>query len=77
VRGCAPVLFACGIRRGAEILKAAGAGRAVLLGRPYVRGLAIGAESGAREVVQNLLGDFDFTLGCSAYASVEELSPNV
>jgi lactate 2-monooxygenase len=76
VRGRAPVLFDSGIRRGADVVKALALGaRAVLLGRPYVYGLALAADAGVREVTQNLLADFDFTLGLSGYASVEELSP--
>jgi isopentenyl diphosphate isomerase/L-lactate dehydrogenase-like FMN-dependent dehydrogenase len=78
VRGGAPVLFDSGIRRGSDVVKALALGaRAVLLGRPYVYGLALGADAGVREVTLNLLADFDFTLGLSGYASVEELSPEV
>jgi lactate 2-monooxygenase len=76
VRGRAPVLFDSGIRRGADVVKALALGaRAVLLGRPYVYGLALAGEAGVREVTQNLLADLDFTLGLSGCASVSELSP--
>jgi lactate 2-monooxygenase len=36
--------------------------RAVLVGRPYVFGLAIAGEEGVCEVIRNLLGEFDLTL---------------
>ena len=41
------VLFDSGIRRGADVFKAIALGaRAVLLGRPYAFGLAVGGEQG-------------------------------
>ena len=46
------VLFDSGIRRGADVIKAVALGaRAVLLGRPYAYGLAVGGEQGVREVL--------------------------
>ena len=35
----------------------------MLLGRPYVYGLALAGEAGVREVLSNLLADFDLTMG--------------
>lgn len=59
-----PVLFDSGVRTGADVAKALCLGaRAVLLGRPYVYGLALGGERGVREVMQNVLAEFDLTLG--------------
>src|SRR5690606_6188064 len=50
------VLFDSGIRRGADVFKAMALGaKAVLLGRPYVYGLALGGENGVKEVTGNLL----------------------
>jgi lactate 2-monooxygenase len=73
----ATVLFDSGIRRGADILKAVALGaRAVLLGRPYCYGLAVGGEQGVREVLQNLLADMDLALGLAGCASFAELSRN-
>jgi isopentenyl diphosphate isomerase/L-lactate dehydrogenase-like FMN-dependent dehydrogenase len=69
------ILFDSGIRRGADVFKALALGaRAVLLGRAYCYGLAVNGEQGVREVVQNLLADFDLTLGLAGRASVAELS---
>src|SRR5205823_498829 len=64
------VLFDSGIRRGADVLKAMALGaRSVLLGRPYAYGLAVGGESGVREVLLNLIADIDLTLGLAGYAA--------
>jgi isopentenyl diphosphate isomerase/L-lactate dehydrogenase-like FMN-dependent dehydrogenase len=70
-----PVLFDSGIRRGADAFKALALGaRAVLLGRPYVYGLALGGAQGVEEMALNFLADFDLTLALSGYRSVGELS---
>jgi lactate 2-monooxygenase len=70
------VLFDSGIRTGADVVKALALGaKAVLLGRPYVYGLALGGEDGVRHVVRSLLADLDLTLGLSGHRSVRELSP--
>jgi isopentenyl diphosphate isomerase/L-lactate dehydrogenase-like FMN-dependent dehydrogenase len=68
------VLFDSGIRRGADVFKAVALGaRAVLLGRPYCYGLAVGGEQGVREVLQNLLADAELTLGLAGCGSLEEV----
>jgi isopentenyl diphosphate isomerase/L-lactate dehydrogenase-like FMN-dependent dehydrogenase len=74
VHGALPVLFDSGIRRGADILKALALGaKAVLVGRPYMWGLALNGEAGVREVLLNLLADFDLTLALSGYATSTEV----
>jgi len=74
VGGRMPVLFDSGIRTAADIFKAIALGaRAVLVGRPYAYGLAVGGEAGVREVVSNLLAELDLTLalaGCRTIAEV-------
>jgi lactate 2-monooxygenase len=72
------VLFDSGVRTGADVLKALALGAsAVLLGRPYVYGLAHGGEAGVRHVLRSLLADFDLTMGLSGNRSVGQLSPSV
>jgi lactate 2-monooxygenase len=75
VDGRIPVLLDSGIRTGADIFKAIALGAdAVLIGRPYVYGLAIAGERGVREVIQNLLAELDLTLGLAGHRSIDELS---
>jgi isopentenyl diphosphate isomerase/L-lactate dehydrogenase-like FMN-dependent dehydrogenase len=76
VSGRVPVLLDSGVRGGADAFKALALGaQAVLVGRPYVYGLAIGGEAGVRQVLRNLLADFDLTMGLAGCASVEEIRP--
>ncbi|SFB58375.1 L-lactate dehydrogenase (cytochrome) [Amycolatopsis marina] len=72
------VLFDSGVRTGSDVLKALALGAsAVLLGRPYVYGLAHGGEAGVRHVLRCLLADFDISMGLSGNRSVGQLSPSV
>jgi lactate 2-monooxygenase len=59
----ATVLMDSGIRRGADVLKALALGAdAVLLGRPYAYGLAVGGQEGVEAVVRHLMAETDITL---------------
>lgn len=63
-----------GIRRGSDVIKALALGAdAVLLGRPYLHGLALGGEEGVDAVLLNLLADTHRTLGLCGRKSVREL----
>jgi isopentenyl diphosphate isomerase/L-lactate dehydrogenase-like FMN-dependent dehydrogenase len=67
------VLFDSGIRGGADGFKALALGaRAVLLGRPYVWGLAVGGEEGVRQVVRSFLAELDLTFALSGCRTVAE-----
>lgn len=71
-----PVLLDSGVRTGSDVAKALALGaRAVLLGRPYVYGLAIAGERGVREVIQNVLAEFDLTLGLLGVGAARDLGP--
>jgi lactate 2-monooxygenase len=71
-----PVLMDSGIRSGADAFKALALGaRAVLLGRPYIWGLALGGEEGVRTVIRSFLAELDLTLALSGYRSLDELTP--
>ena len=74
VQGRMPLLFDSGIRGGADAFKALALGaHAVLLGRPYLWGLALGGEQGVREVMLNFLAELDLTLALSGYSSLQSL----
>jgi lactate 2-monooxygenase len=74
VGGQIPVLLDSGVRGGADVFKALALGaRAVLIGRPYVYGLAIAGRAGVREVIENLAADFDLTMGLAGCRSVSEI----
>jgi isopentenyl diphosphate isomerase/L-lactate dehydrogenase-like FMN-dependent dehydrogenase len=73
-----PVLLDSGVRSGADVLIAVALGaRAVLLGRPFAWGLALGGEDGVRQVVSDVLGEFDLTLGLTGHTAVDQLGPEV
>jgi isopentenyl diphosphate isomerase/L-lactate dehydrogenase-like FMN-dependent dehydrogenase len=72
--GRVPVLFDSGIRGGADAFKALALGAtAVLLGRPYVYGLALRGEAGVRDVICNLVADFDLTMALSGCRTVGDI----
>jgi isopentenyl diphosphate isomerase/L-lactate dehydrogenase-like FMN-dependent dehydrogenase len=74
VAGRIPVLFDSGIRSGADVFTAIALGAAaVLVGRPYVYGLAIAGSAGAEAVLRNIIAEFDLVLGLSGHRSVAEL----
>jgi lactate 2-monooxygenase len=59
----AVVLMDGGIRRGADVLKALALGAdAVLIGRPYAYGLAVGGQEGVEAVIRHLMAETDLTL---------------
>jgi lactate 2-monooxygenase len=69
------VLFDSGVRTGADVLKALALGaKAVLLGRPYVYGLALDGEEGVRHVLRCLLAELELTLRLSGHDGVAAVS---
>jgi len=69
-----PLLMDGGVRRGADVLKALALGAdAVLLGRLYAYGLAVGGSAGVEAVVRQLLAEVDLTLALCGGASVRDL----
>ena len=74
IDGQCEVLFDSGIRSGADALKALALGaRAVLLGRPYIWGLALGGAEGVAEVLRSFLADLDLAMALSGYAHIDEV----
>ena len=78
VAGRAPVLLDSGIRSGADVFTAVALGAtAVLLGRPFAWGLALGGEAGVRQVISDVIGEFELTLGLTGHTAVDQLSPDI
>jgi isopentenyl diphosphate isomerase/L-lactate dehydrogenase-like FMN-dependent dehydrogenase len=68
------VLMDGGVRRGADVLKALALGAdAVLLGRPYAYGLAVGGQEGVETVITQLMADTDLTLALLGGHSASDL----
>ncbi len=69
-----PLLVDGGIRRGADVVKALALGAdAVLLGRLYAYGLAVGGAAGVEAVLRQLLAEVDLTLALCGGSSLREL----
>jgi 4-hydroxymandelate oxidase len=63
VRSRCEIFLDGGVRRGTDIVKALALGaRAVLIGRPYVWGLAVAGEAGVRSVLEMLRAELDSAL---------------
>jgi len=74
VGGDYPLLFDGGIRRGADVMKAMALGAdAVLLGRPYIYGLAVGGQAGVERVIKQMWAEVDTNLSLLGAHSVLEL----
>jgi isopentenyl diphosphate isomerase/L-lactate dehydrogenase-like FMN-dependent dehydrogenase len=72
------VLFDSGIRCGADVVKALALGaRAVLLGRPYLWGMALQGADGVAQVIRNLLSEIDLTLALSGHVSPRTLNREI
>ena len=76
--GDVPVLFDSGVRCGADVLTAVALGaRAVLVGRPYVYGLALAGADGVRHVLRCLLADVDLTGTLAGLRYAADLTPDL
>jgi isopentenyl diphosphate isomerase/L-lactate dehydrogenase-like FMN-dependent dehydrogenase len=74
----ATVLLDSGIRTGADVFTALALGAdAVLLGRPYMYGLALAGEQGVAEVVANVIAELDLTMALSGTADLAAITRDV
>jgi lactate 2-monooxygenase len=68
------VLFDSGVRSGSDVVKALALGAdAVLLGRPYLWGLALDGQAGVETVLRMLLAELDLTMVLTGNMSPGEL----
>jgi lactate 2-monooxygenase len=71
------VLFDSGVRTGADAVKALALGAdAVLVGRPFLYGLALGGQAGVAHVLRCLLAELDLTLHHAGYHTHRDLTPD-
>lgn len=74
VDGRVPILMDGGIRRGNDVLKALASGAsAVLIGRPYLFGLAAQGADGVAKVVQILRREFEMSMALMGRRSLKEI----
>jgi 4-hydroxymandelate oxidase len=75
VAGRVPVIVDGGIRRGTDVLKAlANGARAVMIGRPFVHGLAVNGAAGVEAVIEILRRELEMAMalsGCATISSVD------
>jgi len=74
VAGRIPVLVDGGIRRGTDVVKALALGaNAVLIGRPYLYGLAIAGCDGVQRVIEILRNELEMTMGLLGRTSIQAI----
>lgn len=78
IAGRVPVLVDGGIRRGTDVLKAIAFGAsAVLIGRPYLHGLAVGGAAGVTRVVNILRREFEMAMALTGRPTIREIDRGV
>lgn len=74
VNGAVPVLMDGGVRSGADVFKAIALGAdSVLIGRPYVYGLAAGGQAGVSRVIEDLRTELQLTYALSGVARTKDI----
>ncbi|MEO5823785.1 MAG: alpha-hydroxy acid oxidase [Vicinamibacteraceae bacterium] len=78
VAGRMPVLMDGGIRRGGDVLKAMARGAtAVLVGRPYLHGLAVNGSDGVQHIVEILRREFETAMALTGRTTVARIDRTV
>jgi len=78
VAGKIPVLLDSGVRTGADVVKAIALGaNAVLIGRPFLFGLAVAGEKGVASILDTLINELDVAMALSGSKSVADLNESI
>jgi len=78
IAGRIPVLVDGGIRRGIDVLKCMASGAcAVMIGRPYLYGLAAAGSDGVRHVVEILRAEFEAAMALAGRTSISAIDRSV
>jgi isopentenyl diphosphate isomerase/L-lactate dehydrogenase-like FMN-dependent dehydrogenase len=72
------VLLDGGVRRGADVVRALALGaRAVMVGRPYLYGLASGGQAGVRRALEIFANEVDHVLALTGAPRITDLEPSL
>jgi len=78
VGGRLPLLLDGGIRRGSDVFKALALGaQAVLIGRPYVYGLAAAGALGVSHVIHILRAELELTMALTGCRELSDIGPSL
>ncbi|MDE2772998.1 MAG: alpha-hydroxy acid oxidase [Gemmatimonadota bacterium] len=78
VEGSVPVLVDGGIRRGIDVVRAVALGAsAVLIGRPYLWGLAVSGQAGVEHVLGQLVGDVRRALALTGRTRLRDVDSRI
>ena len=78
VEGRIPVLVDGGVRRGTDVLKALAVGaNAILIGRPYLYGLAVSGAEGVTRVVNILLSELEMAMALTGRPTIASIDRSV
>jgi 4-hydroxymandelate oxidase len=78
VQGRLPLMVDGGIRRGTDILKALGMGaKAVLIGRPYLHGLAVAGANGVAHIIDILRTEFKSAMAQTGRSRIDEIDQSI
>src|SRR4029079_7254781 len=78
VAGRIPVIVDGGVRRGTDVLKAMAYGAsAVMIGRPYVHGLAVNGAAGVEAVIGILRHELELAMALSGTTSITKANRGI
>jgi 4-hydroxymandelate oxidase len=78
IQGRLPLMVDGGIRRGTDVLKALAMGaKAVLIGRPYLHGLAAAGGEGVARVIEILKHEFRSAMAHTGCRTIAEIDSSV